>query len=184
MIMLAPETTEGTAAPAEAGGLPQFDPTWWPGQIAWFLIIFLVVFLLMRSIFVPRIGGTIANRDATIEGDIAKARQLKDEADAQAKAAAAEIATARSSAQRVAAEARGKAAAEIAAGLAKEEAKLAETTAKAEASIAAARDKAMGGVRAIAADAAQAIVGKLTGKPATAAEIDAALPSTILAAKG
>lgn len=176
--MSAPETTEGTAH-AEAGGLPQFDPAWWPGQIAWFLIIFFVVFMLMRTIFVPRIGGTIANRDATIEGDIAKARQLKDEADAQVQAAHAETAAGRASAQKVASEARAKAQAEIAAGLAKEEAKLAESTAKAEASIAQARDKAMGGVRAIAIDTAQAIVGKLTGKPATTAEIDAAL-----AAKG
>lgn len=174
--MSAPETTEGTA-PAEAGGLPQFDPAWWPGQIAWFLIIFLLVFILMRTIFVPRIGGTIANRDATIEGDIAKARQLKEEADAQVAAAAAETAAARSSAQKLASEARAKAQAEIAAGLAKEEAKLAETTAKAEASIAEARDKAMGGVKAIAVDTAQAIVAKLTGKPATAAEIEAALVS-------
>ncbi len=177
--MLASDTTEGTAAPAEAGGLPQFDPAWWPGQIAWFLIIFLAVFILMRTIFVPRIGGTIANRDATIEGDIAKARQLKLEADAQVQAAAAETAAGRASAQKVASEARAKAQAEIAAGLAKEEAKLAESTAKAEASIAEARDKAMGSVRAIASETAQAIVGKLTGKPATAAEIDAAL-----AAKG
>jgi F-type H+-transporting ATPase subunit b len=179
MIMSASETTEGTAAPAEAGGLPQFDTAWWPGQIAWFLIIFLAVFILMRSVFVPRIGGTIANRDATIEGDIARARQLKDEADAQVAAAAAETAAARASSQKLASEARAKAQAEIAAGLAKEEAKLAESTAKAEASIAEARDKAMGGVRAIAIDTAQAIVGKLTGKPASAAEIEAAL-----AAKG
>jgi F-type H+-transporting ATPase subunit b len=177
MIMSAPETTEGTAAPAKAAGLPQFDTAWWPGQIAWFLIIFFVVFMLMRSVFVPRIGGTIANRDATIEGDIAKARALKEEADAQVAAAARETATARASAQKVASDARAKAQAEIAAGLAKEEAKLAETTAKAEASIAEARDKAMGGVRAIAVDTAQAIVAKLTGKAATAAEVEAALAS-------
>ena len=35
----------GTEA-AASGGLPQFDPHWWPGQIVWFSMIFLVVFVL------------------------------------------------------------------------------------------------------------------------------------------
>jgi len=95
---MASPTQEGTTEPAQAGGLPQFDPQWWPGQIVWFLVIFAVVFFLMRLVFVPRIGGTIAARDAKIEGDIADARRLKTEADAQAQAAAAETAQARAQA--------------------------------------------------------------------------------------
>ncbi|MGZ8369982.1 MAG: hypothetical protein ACXWVH_02885, partial [Caulobacteraceae bacterium] len=38
-----------------AGGLPQFDPAWWPGQIVWLLFIFAVVFVLMKWVFVPRV---------------------------------------------------------------------------------------------------------------------------------
>ena len=35
------ESHEGTAAAGhESSGLPQFDFQWWPGQIAWFLIVF------------------------------------------------------------------------------------------------------------------------------------------------
>jgi len=172
---MAEATHEGTTAPGDAGGLPQFDPQWWPGQIVWFLIIFAVVFVLMRWVFVPRIGGTIAAREGKIEGDIAHARSLRDQAEDEARRADDETKAARASAQRTASEARAKAQAEIAERLAVEEAKLAETLEAAEARIRATRDEAMVNVRAIAADAAVAIVAKLTGRPVTAEEVDAAL---------
>jgi F-type H+-transporting ATPase subunit b len=172
---MATETQEGTAAPeGGSGGLPQFDFQWWPGQIVWFLVIFAIVLLFVRLFVTPRVGGTIEARDGKISGDIAEARRLKDEAEAQAAAAAAETAQARSQAQRVAAEARAKAQAEVAARLAEEEAKLAAKGAEAEARIAASRNAAMANVATIARDAAGAIVGKLTGKAATAAELTAA----------
>ena len=177
---MASPTQEGTTAPAQAGGLPQFDPQWWPGQIVWFLAIFAVVFFLMRWVFVPRIGGTIAARDAKIEGDIADARRMKTEADAQAQAAAADTAQARSQAQKLAADARAQAKAEISASLSAEEAKLALTTEAAEAGIRAARDEAMGNVRAIAAETAGAIVARLTGQAPSSGEVETALNSAAL----
>jgi F-type H+-transporting ATPase subunit b len=170
---MADQTQESTGAPAKAG-LPQFDFQWWPGQIVWFLIIFIAMLAFIRLFAAPRVGGTIDAREGKISGDIADARRMKDEADAQAQAAAAETAQARAVAQRVAAEARAKAQAEVAEKLAAEEAKLAATGAEAEARIGKARDAAMANVAGIAADAAGAIVGKLTGRPAGAAELAAA----------
>lgn len=172
---MATQTQEGTA-PAEpaSAGLPQFDFQWWPGQIIWFLVIFLVILLFVRLFAAPRVGGTIDAREDKISGDIADARRLKDEAEAQAAAAAAETAQARAAAQRVAADARAKAQAEVSARLAEEEAKLAEKGAEAEARIAKARDAAMANVAGIASDTAGAIVAKLTGRTATAAELTAA----------
>jgi len=173
---MATETHETTGVPAEhgSGGLPQFDFQWWPGQIAWLLIIFVVVLAFMRLFAVPRLGGTIADRENRIAGDIAEARRLKAEADAQAEAAAAERVQGRSAAQRVAQEARTKAQAEVAAKVAAEEVKLAEVIAEAEAGIAKAREKAMTNVASIAGQTAQVIVEKLTGRAATAAEVTAA----------
>jgi len=155
----------------ESAGLPQFDFAWWPGQILWFLIIFLAMLVFIRVFAVPKVGGTIEAREGKIAGDIAEARRMKDEADVQAQAATTEAAQARAAAQKVGAEARAKAQAEIAARLAVEEAKLAATGAEAEARIAKARDAAMTHVAGIAADTAKAIVEKLTGKTATAAEL-------------
>src|SRR5260221_7626016 len=149
-------THEGT--PPAASGLPQFDPQWWPGQIFWFLVIFTVVFLLMRYVFVPKIGGTIEARDGRIEGDIAEARALKEQADAEARSAAAETAAARAASQKLAADARDKAKAEPAARPAQGEAKLGESIEVAEGQIRAAPHHAQGYLRAIPARTRRAIV--------------------------
>lgn len=173
---MATETHESveTAGHGGGGGLPQFDLQWWPGQIAWMLIIFVVIFAFMKLIAVPRLGGAIADREDRIAGDIAQARQLKAEADAQAEAAAAERAKARAEAHRLAQDSRAKARAEVAERLSAEEAKLAESTGKAEAAIAEARDRAMANVGDIASQTALAIIEKLTGRAASADEVAAA----------
>jgi F-type H+-transporting ATPase subunit b len=168
--------THATTAPADsgAGGLPQFDLAQWPGQMVWMLIIFGVMFALFAKVFVPSVGGTIAEREDRISGDVGEARRLRDEADAQAAAAAAETAQARAAAQKLALDAKSKAKAEAATREAAEEAKLATTLSHAEAAINRTREAAMGHVREIAADTAQAIVEKLTGVAASADELQTA----------
>jgi F-type H+-transporting ATPase subunit b len=167
-------STEAAGHAGASGGLPQFDFQWWPGQIAWVLIVFVVLLAFMRLFAVPKLGGTIAARDAQIADDVAEARQLKAEADAQAEAAAAERAQARAAAQKLAGDARAAARLEIEQALAAEEARLAEAAASADAAIGQARDRAMANVAGIAQDTAQAIVAKLTGKSPSAAEMAAA----------
>ena len=165
----------GAAAEHASGGLPQFDLTLWPGQMLWMLIIFGVMFFLFARVFVPRVGGTIDDREDRIAGDIGAARKLRDEADAQAAAAAAETAQGRAAAQKLALDAKAKAVAEAAKREAAEEAKLAETLAKADVRILATRDAAMANVRIIAVETAGAIVEKLTGTAATSQEVDQVL---------
>src|SRR5580704_3259402 len=92
--------------PTASGGLPQFVPYWWAGEIVWTLAIFLLLYILFSRVFVPRIGGTINDRADRIAGDIGSARKVKDEADAQAAAAAAETVQARAAAQKLALDAK------------------------------------------------------------------------------
>ena len=165
----------GDAADKASAGLPQFDLGQWPGQMVWMLIIFGVLLFLFAKVFVPRVGGTIAAREDKIGGDIGEARRLRDEAEAQAKAAADELAQARARAQRLAADAKAEAGAEAARRQAEEEARLGQVMAEAEARINAARSEAMGQVRSIAVDAAAAIVEKLTGQAAGHGEVEQAL---------
>jgi F-type H+-transporting ATPase subunit b len=169
--------TAAAAAAAEpaAGGLPQFDLARWPGQMVWMLLIFFVMLMLFRFVFVPSVGGTIADREDRIAGDIGDARKLKAQADQQAATAAAEMTTARAAAHKLAVDAKAKAAADTAAQEAVEEARLNETLAKAEARIGASRDQAMSHVRDIASETAQAIVAHLTGQSASADEVKSAL---------
>jgi F-type H+-transporting ATPase subunit b len=168
--------THASTVPAEqsSSGLPQFDIAQWPGQVVWILIVFVVMFLLFSRVFVPRVGGTISAREDRIAGDIGDARRMKAEADAEAAASAAETAQAHARAQRLALEARTRVQDEAAAEGALEQAKLAEQMARAETQITMARNEALKHVRQIAADAATAIVEKLTGHAPTAAQLSAA----------
>lgn len=174
LVTAAAAAAAGAADPG-SGGLPQFDLAKWPGQMVWMLIVFAVMLFLFAKVFVPRVGGTIAEREDRIAGDVGDARRLKEQADEQAKAAAAEMAQARGAAQRLAQDAKAKAHADAAAKEALEEARLAETFAKAEARIGEAREQAMSHVRDIASETAQAIVAHLTGREADGDEVKAAL---------
>lgn len=173
--MADPATVAGAAADHASSGLPQFDLTQWPGQMVWSLVIFLILYLLFTYVFVPNIGGTIDKREDSISGDIGDARRLRDEAQAQSDAAAGEMNEARARAHKVAAEAKAAASAAAAARQGEEDTKLATLLAEAEARIAGARAEAMGHVRAIAADTAQAMVERLTGAAPSGAEVNAAL---------
>jgi F-type H+-transporting ATPase subunit b len=143
--------------------------------MVWMLIIFGVMLFLFSRVFVPRVGGTIADREDRISGDVGDARRLKDEADQQAALAAAEMAQARASAQKLALDAKAKATADSAAKEAVEEARLNETLAKADSRIMASRDQAMTHVAEIASDTAAAIVAHLTGTEASRDEVNSAL---------
>jgi F-type H+-transporting ATPase subunit b len=163
-------TSEVAHAGGEGGGLPQFRFEYWGGQIIWLLLLFALLYVLLSRVFVPRLRKVLDTRAETIEGALAEARRVQAEADAQAAAAQAEIAQGRAESRRVAADAQAKAAAEFAARQAAEDQRLATQMDEAEARIRAMRDQAMGNVRGIATDTAQAIVEKLTGQAATPAE--------------
>ena len=154
--------------------MPQFEFAAWPGQIAWSLLIFLGLFLVMRARFLPRIRATLEARRGRIEGDMALARSLRDEAEAEAEVARAEMAEARARAQRTASEAKARAAAAAASRNAALEGELSVRLSAAEDRIRAARDQAMGQVSGIASETAAALTEKLTGLGASAGELDRA----------
>jgi F-type H+-transporting ATPase subunit b len=172
----ASETVATTEAPAKgSGGMPQFDFAFWPGQIVWALIIFSVLYVVLSRMLLPRVRSALEAREAKISGDMEEARRLRAEAQAQADAAAKEIADARLRAQRTAAEARARSADEAKARQTALEADLNAKIAEAETKIRASRDVAMGNVRAIAADTVVAISEKLTGEAPAASDVETAL---------
>jgi F-type H+-transporting ATPase subunit b len=164
-----------TAAPPASGGLPQLDPTPWAGEIVWSLIVFLVLYVLISRVFVPRVAGTIDEREDRIAQDIGDARRARESAQAELDQAAAEMAAARGRAQKLSLDAQSEAKALAAARQAEEEARLSEVLAMADARIGAARAEAMTHVRSIAAGAAQAMIVRLTAREASLDEVEIAL---------
>jgi F-type H+-transporting ATPase subunit b len=164
-----------TPAPAGGGGLPQFDIAQWPGQIVWLLVIFGVMFALFHRVIVPRLSGGVSAREDRIASDIAEARRLRENAQAEADSAAGEMGAARGRAQRLAAEAAEQSKAAANASRAAEDARLEASISAAEQRIAASRAEAMSHVRVIAIDTAKAMVARLTGAEAGTDEVERAL---------
>jgi F-type H+-transporting ATPase subunit b len=159
---------ENTSAHTEAdgghgGGFPPFESSSFASQLVSLVIAFVALYLIVSRVALPRVGALIDARQNRIEGDLADAQKLKDESEAALKAYEADLAAARSKAQAIGAETREKLNAASEAERKTLEDRLAVKLADAEKTIAATRTTAMSNVRGIAADAASAIVQRLTG---------------------
>jgi F-type H+-transporting ATPase subunit b len=159
----AENTTAHTEADGGGGGFPPFDSSTFASQLVSLAIAFVALYLIVSRIALPRVGGVLDARQGAIEGNLAEAQKLRDASDAALKAYESELAAARSRAQAIGAETREKLNAAAEAERKTLEARLTLKLADAEKAIAATRSAAMSNVRGIAADAAAAIVQRLTG---------------------
>lgn len=146
-----------------AGAFPPFESSTFASQLVSLLIAFVALYLIVSKIALPRVGSVLDARQDAIEGDLTEAQKLKDASDTALKAYESELAAARSRAQAIGAETREKLNAESEAERKTLEQRLSVKLAEAEKAIASTREKAMSNVRGIAADAAAAIVQRLTG---------------------
>jgi len=175
---------ESTSAHTEAdgghgGGFPPFESSTFASQLVSLVIAFVALYIIVSRIALPRVGAVIDARQNKIEADLAEAQKLKDDSETALKAYESDLATARSKAQAIGAETRDKLNAAAEAERKTLEGRLAVKLADAEKTIAATRATAMSNVRGIAADAAGAIVQRLTGTApdgkAVARAVDASL---------
>jgi F-type H+-transporting ATPase subunit b len=169
-------TNSHTEVPAGAkGAFPPFDSTTFASQLVWLAITFVVLYVLMAKVALPRVGGIIENRQKRIAGDIAEAGRLKAQSDAALTAYEQALAEARARAQAIANETRDRQAAEAEKSRKALEEQLNVRLAESEKTIAATKQAAMANVRGIAADAAKAIVERLTGTAPADKAVDAAV---------
>ncbi|MGB6400057.1 MAG: F0F1 ATP synthase subunit B' [Bradyrhizobium sp.] len=159
---------KGTTSHTEADGghkapFPPFQKDTFASQLVSLAIAFVALYLIVSRIALPRVGSVLDARQGKIDGDLAEAEKLKDASDAALKAYEGELAAARARAQAIGAETREKLSAASEAERKTLEQRLSIKLAEAEKAIAATRTAAMRNVRGIAADAAAAIVQRLTG---------------------
>jgi F-type H+-transporting ATPase subunit b len=62
---------------SHAVGMPQLDFATFPNQIFWLLVFSVVLFALVKIFIIPRMEDIFANRRKVIDGNIAKADELK-----------------------------------------------------------------------------------------------------------
>ena len=178
------EKSHGTGAHTEAdgghgGGFPPFESSTFASQLVSLVIAFVALYVIVARFALPRVESVIDARQNAIEGDLAAAQKLKDESDAALKAYETELASARSRAQAIGNETREKLNAAAEAERKTLEDQLAGKLAAAEKQIAATRETAMSNVRGIAADAAGAIVQRLTGVLPDGKTVSSAVDATL-----
>jgi F-type H+-transporting ATPase subunit b len=172
-------TSAHTEADAHGRTFPPFQKDTFASQLVSLLVAFVALYLIVSRIALPRVGSVLDQRQNVIDGDLADAQKLKDDSDSALKAYESELAAARSRAQAIGAETREKLNAASEAERKTLEERLSLKLAEAEKTIASTREAAMSNVRGIAADAAAAIVQRLTGLAPDARSVDSAVDASL-----
>jgi F-type H+-transporting ATPase subunit b len=168
------ETSAHTEVPAKHG-FPPFESEHFPSQLLWLTISFVLLYVLMSKIALPRIGAILEERYRLVSDDLAAAERLKEQSNAAHAAYEKALDDARNRAHTIASSTREQQAREAEALHKRLEAQLNERLAAADQSIAKSRSVAMGSVRTIAGETASAIVERLIGQQPRQEEIAAAL---------
>lgn len=143
--------------------MPQLDFSTFPSQLFWLAVIFVLLYLLMARLALPRVAAMIDARKARIDGNLERAAQMKAEAEAVMAAYERSLADARAQAQATLKEAMDRFSAQAAAHQRKAAEALAVETTAAEKRIAEAKSQALAGLRAVAIDVARTATRKLVG---------------------
>jgi len=159
--------------------MPQLDFSTFPTQWVWLAITFVVLYVLMAKVALPRVGQVLEERQNRIDDNLEMAGSLKQEAEAAAEAYQISLAKARTEAQIVIRQVADEVTSEASKKTEELASKLSDEVKTAEAKIFAAKDAALAGLRDVAIDVAGDIAtkladGKVTDKAVTAA-VDAAL---------
>ena len=133
-------------------------------QIFWLLVTFGLVYFVIGKAMVPRIVATVDARDARIAGDLAAAEAARAAADETKAKWTAEMDSARSAAQAETAKAKAGAATSFAAQVKAADTALAERVAHHDVAIGNAKAQALSNIQLVAAEAAQDLVAKLSGR--------------------
>jgi F-type H+-transporting ATPase subunit b len=168
--------TTGAAPAAHAkGAFPPFASETFASQLLWFAIAFGLLYWLMAKVALPRIGAILEDRTNRIADDLAEAERLRAESEAAGAAYEKSLAEARAKSKAIAQETRDALAAESDVKRKALEAELNRKIAGSEATISARTAEVVASVRGIAAEAAMAIVARLTGEAPERAAVEAAL---------
>lgn len=153
---------EAVAAHEEkSGGLPQLNPADFSPQLAWLALTFVVLYLILAYVALPRIGEVIEERRDRVQRDLDAAERFKAQTDAALAAYEQALSEARQRASAMAKDMRDSLAAETEQERTRIESALAAKLSEAEKRIAETKSRALASVDQIAAETAGEVVRKL-----------------------
>ncbi len=159
--------------------MPQLDVTTFIPQLFWLAISFLVLYLLMRLVALPRVGAVIASRRSRLDEDLKRAAEIRAQAQTVLTAYEAGLAAARAQAHEMIRQTAERSAAEITERQRQLAASLTEQIKAVERQIATAKEQAFSEIRGIAIDVARSLTEKLTGSEADAPRVAAAVDRAV-----
>jgi F-type H+-transporting ATPase subunit b len=159
--------------------MPQLEVSTFVPQLVWLAITFVILYLLMARVGLPRVGGAIEARRHRIDDDLARAAQLKTEAETVLAAYQETLARARAEAQAAVKEMTDRMAAQAAERHQQLGESLARQTAEAERLIGEAKQRALSEMHEIAAEVARSVTEKVTGSAADPASLATAVDRAI-----
>jgi F-type H+-transporting ATPase subunit b len=159
--------------------VPQLDVTTYVPQLFWLAVTFIALLLLMSRVALPRVGKALDARRQRLDLDLARAAEIKAEAEAVVAAYQQTLAAARAEAQAAITEAAGRLAAEAAERHRQLAQSLAQDIAAAERRIGAAKARTLEEIRGVAAEIASLAAVKLTGLPADPRRVEAAVDAAL-----
>jgi F-type H+-transporting ATPase subunit b len=154
--------------------MPQLDVTTFVPQLFWLAITFAALLLLMWLVALPRVGRALDARRSRLDDDLARAAEMKAEAEAVLAAYQRTLAAARAEAQAAMKESAERFAAEAAERQRQLAVSLAQDIQAAELRIAAAKENALADIRDVAIEIASLAAIKLTGLPADPRQVETA----------
>jgi F-type H+-transporting ATPase subunit b len=155
--------------------MPQLDVSTFAPQLVWLAITFIVLYLLMLKLGLPRVNAIIEARRKRLDDDLARAAEMKTEAEAVIAAYQKTMAEARAEAQATIRARTEQFAAEAAQRQRQLAEALAEQTKAAEREIVAAKERAFAEIRNVAADVARSVTEKLIGSTPDEAKLTPAV---------
>ena len=174
------ETSQAhTEVPAPKEPFPPFERETFASQLVWLAITFVLLYVVMAKVALPRMAAIFETRRAKIAGDLAESERLKQESEAALGAYEKALADARGHAQTIASQTRDELGAQTEARRKALEEELNAKLAAADKSIAATKQAAMANVRGIAVETAGAIIERLIGAPPAAKAVEAAVEDAL-----
>lgn len=159
--------------------MPQFEPTWFASQIFWLVVVFFVLYRLLKGQVIPKVAAILAERESRIQGDLDLAKQRRDELEAMQTAYEAGLAKARAEAQDQLRAAQARMAEKQAAALDDVSKEIAVQAAAAEQRIASEKAAAMADLRSVAVEVATAAAGRLSSGSIDAGRVEAAVDANM-----
>lgn len=154
------------AAAAAQGGMPQLDFKTFVPQLAWLLVAFVTLYLVMQRLAMPAISDTLERRQAKIQGDLDAAEKANEDTRALVAAYEKRLADAREDARGLMRQQSEADSGAMSARLSELNDRLARQIDDAEKRIAKQRDEVMAGLEQMARDIGQEVYGKLSGQAA------------------